>query len=322
MKIAETASTPRRVFVAGAAHLDRRGKADGPFIPAASNPGRLTATAGGAAFNAAVALRAFGWDVAFHGARGGDSDGSRVAAAIQDAGIEDGSVTWLDRGTPSYTAILDDRGELVAGIADMALYDLLSPRVLSRRHIRASIAGADALLVDANLPPPAIEALVATAGPRPVAAIAVSPAKVRRLIGVLPALSALVLSRAEAASLTDAPPATDLPRLAELVAERGASRAVVTDGPREAAIVEAGSVLMQRPPTVRPRDVTGAGDTLAAAALTGLAAGLGWTDSVRRGVVAASLRISLEHFPPADLPQRIDDGVAALEAPVQPERTS
>ncbi|MCB8838144.1 PfkB family carbohydrate kinase [Aurantimonas sp. VKM B-3413] len=309
------------IFVAGAAHIDRRAKADAPYRPAASNPGRLVDAPGGAAFNAAIALKATGAHVTFHGARGGDADGKRVEKAIASAGLDDASVTWLDRPTPSYTAILDDHGELIAGIADMALYDLVGPRLFSRRHVRASIAAADAFLLDANLSRLAIEKLMEKAGDRPVLAIGVSPAKVRRLLGILPSLTAIVLSRAEAASLAEATPSTNLVLLAELVAELGARCAVVTDGPHEAAIVEGERIVLQRPPIVRPRDVTGAGDTLSAVALAGLCGGLGWIAAVRRGLVAASLRISLEHFPPADLVAQIDRGIEALAEPVEPERS-
>lgn len=305
------------IFVAGAAHFDRRAKADGPYHPGASNPGRLFNAPGGSAFNATVALRALGAQVSFLGARGGvgDGDSKGMAKALRRLGVEDYSVTWLDRAMPTYTAVLDDRGELVAGIADTGLYELLGPRLLSRKHVREAIAHCDAVFLDANLPASTIAALVEAAGDKPVAAIGVSPAKVRRLLPVLSRFSALFLSRAEAAALVETTVATSMRLIGELLAESGLRRAIISDGPLEAALLEQGSLLFQRPPIVRPRDVTGAGDTLAAVTLMGHLEGLAWTDAARRGLIAASLRISSDSFPPSNLSQAIDDILPNLQDP-------
>lgn len=295
-----------RVFAAGAAHFDRRGRAFGPFRPAASNPGRIEETAGGAVFNAAVALRLCGAAVTLVSARGGDADGEAIALVLEAAGIGDLGITWLDRRTASYAAILDDRGDLVAGIADMALYDLLGARALSRRHIRDAAARSDALLLDANLPAGGIAALLAAFEGRPSAAIGVSPAKVLKLRPHLPLLSAVFLSRAEAAGLADAAPEAPAPILAELLAKAGAARAVVTDGGGEGAILDGGHVVLQTPPRVDGvRDVTGAGDTLAGVAAFAFFRGRPFIESARLGMAAASLHISVAAFP--------DDGLAGIE---------
>ena len=46
------------------------------------------------------------------------------ATALAAAGIADLSATFLDRVTPSYTALLDRHGELIAGFADMEQHPL------------------------------------------------------------------------------------------------------------------------------------------------------------------------------------------------------
>lgn len=295
-----------RLIVAGGAHVDRRARPLGVFVPAASNPGAVEVSVGGAAFNAALALRMMGADVAYLGARGGDADGALVVEALDEAGIGDHAMTWLDRRTPGYTAVLDERGELVAGIADMRLYDLLSPRVFSRRHIREVLAAADALLLDANLPEASIRHLAETFEGRPLAAIAVSPVKARRLAAILPLLSALFLSRAEALSLTGAADDASVQELARQLAEAGLRAAIVTDGPREAAILEDGVVALQAPPAVaRLRDVTGAGDTLAGVAFFALLQGEPMLAAARLGMAAASLRIAASPPQRPSLPARI-----------------
>ena len=153
--------------------------------------------------------------------------------------------------------------------------------------------GAEALILDANLPAASIDHLLRAFAGRPVAAIGVSPAKAVRLGEHLSDLSLLFLSRAEAASLVEASAATGIALLAELLAEKGAGRVIITDGASDVAILDHGAVTLQAPPPVaRLQDVTGAGDTLAA--VTTLAFVDGWplVEAVRLGMAAASRRIA------------------------------
>ncbi|KQT53257.1 hypothetical protein ASG43_18725 [Aureimonas sp. Leaf454] len=286
---------PVRVLAIGAAHLDRRARSLVPFRRGASNPGIVTETVGGSILNASLAMRRFGATVRLCSARGGDAAGERVEEALDAAGIFDHSFVWLDRSTATYTAILDDRGDLVAGVADMAIYELLGKRVLRQRQLRAAAEDCDAVMLDANLSQETIGGCLERFHGRPTAAIAVSPAKAGHLSGHLKRLSAVFLSRAEAAALVEMTASTDVVRLARLLGEMGADRAVITDGPQEAAILEAGSVRLQAPPSVASlRDVTGAGDTLAGVAFQAYVGGMSFDRAVRLGMAAASRRISAE----------------------------
>ncbi|MCR4269430.1 PfkB family carbohydrate kinase, partial [Nitratireductor sp. ZSWI3] len=170
-----------RLLAVGGAHMDRRGRLAGPHRPATSNPGRMREEVGGGVFNAARAAALRGAAVSLMSMRGGDAAGERVADAIERAGFEDLSAVFLDRATPSYTAILDHEGELITGLADMELYELAFPKQMRRRKCREAAAAADAILCDANLPEAAIALLAASGGRGPLHAIAVSPAKAGRL---------------------------------------------------------------------------------------------------------------------------------------------
>src|SRR5690606_4481864 len=136
---------------------------------------------GGGTFNALRTAVRRGTAASLLSLRGGDAAGETVARAIREAGIADLSAVFLDRSTPSYTAILDAGGELVVGFADMALYDLAFPKQVRRSGLRHAAKDADALLVDANLPESALERLAGLACPKPIFAVAISPAKVVRL---------------------------------------------------------------------------------------------------------------------------------------------
>jgi len=277
----------------GAAHVDRIARAEPPYRTGASNPGRLGEQAGGAALNAARAFARWGCDVALMSGRGGDASALLVESELAAEGVEDLCITWLDRAGASYTALLDDGGELVAGVADMAIYDLMTPRVLRRRHLLQTLREADGLLVDANLPAATLEALAVLAPSVPLAAIAVSPAKVVRLRGVLPDLHVLFASRREAARLAgladDTSPADSCRALGDL----GLRRAVVTDGPHGVTVLGGGELHVVSPPSVDAvRDVTGAGDTLAAITFAASLEGTALPKAVRLGTAASALHIS------------------------------
>ena len=290
------------VVLFGGAHLDRVARSSVPFQLAASNPGSCRETIGGASFNVARALARQGADPHIVSARGGDSIAASIEIALEVERIGDGALSWLDRRSASYTAILDDTGELRAAVADMDIYDLLTPRALKRAHLRHRLDTAQACVVDANLPSETLAYLAEHKSNGPVFAIAVSPSKVLRLRACLHRLTALFLSRAEAASLAGRPKDSPVEHLARALSRLGLRRAVVTDGPRAAAVLEEGRLVLQTPPPAHMiRDVTGAGDTLAAITILELLAGSNFAEAARAGMCASALHIA-DELPPRSLP--------------------
>ncbi len=279
-----------KLFVSGAAHIDRRGRIDGVYVPAASNPGSLREEAGGGALNAARNAVHHGVDVTLMSLRGGDLAGLAVADVLAESGIEDVSAIFLDRTTPSYTALLDPNGELIAGLADMTLYELGFTRQLRRRKIRDAVAAADAVFCEANMPEDALMRLADMAGGRPIYAIAISPAKARRLEPILASLSCLFMNRREARVLSGA---DDAAEAIKLLRDRGLRRGVITAGGEETIFFDDTGVFNITPPQLEAiADVTGAGDALAGVATTALMRGESFNEAVRRGMAAAMLTIA------------------------------
>ncbi len=280
--------TPTLLGVGGA-HVDRRGRMAAPFVPGASNPGTMREEAGGGALNALRNARRHGVAAAIVSLRGGDAAGETVAATIAEAGITDLSAVFLDRTTPSYTAILDDRGELVAGLADMGLYELAFERHLKRLAFREAAAEADALLCDANMPERAIGVLAEAAGRKPVFAIAISPAKAVRLTPHLGRLSCLFMNRREAAALTG----TEGVEALDALRAMGLASAVVTAGGDSLIGYDGDGPFRVVPPAPSEIiDVTGAGDALAGVTTAHLMNGLPLRQAVRRGMAAALLTVA------------------------------
>ncbi|WP_163271265.1 carbohydrate kinase family protein [Chelativorans alearense] len=291
--------TRPRLLAVGGAHIDRRGRVAGVHVPEASNPGTMREEIGGGAFNAARAAVQRGVAASLLSLRGGDAAGETVAEAIEAAGIEDLSATFLDRTTPSYTAILTEAGDLVTGLADMVLYEHGFIKQVRRSKVRDAAAGADALLCDANMPAEAIERLLALAAGKPVHAIAVSPAKVVRLAPVISSLSCLFMNRREACRLADM--ASEAPPLiaAKALAGMGLQAGVITAGGGPALCFRHGEFIEIAPPPVdHVADVTGAGDALAGATVAALMRGLAFAEAVREGMAAAKLAVESEDAAP------------------------
>ena len=277
----------------GGAHVDRRGRIAGETAPGASNPGAWFVEAGGGAFNAARNLARLGHQVRLVSPRGGDADGDIVAAAAQAAGVEDTPFIFLDRATPSYTAIIERDGNLVIALADMDLYRLFSPRRLRQRAMREAVATAGLVLTDANLPAETLVAMTgaAKAAGVPIAGIAISPAKVVRLRDSLPALAFLFMNEAEARTLTGAAPENpaDWPKALRAA---GLSAGVVTRGGRGVvAFNETQMALVVPPEAPALGDVTGAGDSLASGFLSAWMSGRDIGEALRHGVAAATITV-------------------------------
>lgn len=283
----------RPVVVFGGAHIDRRGRIDGDTVMGASNPGHFISEAGGGGLNAARALSRLGLQVRLVAPRGGDAAGESVAAAAAEAGIDDRPFVFLDRATPSYTAILDHDGGLIVAIADMDLYTLFTPRRLRTLSVRAALEGVGAILCDANLPVETLAALADLARDMrlPLGAIAISPAKVVRFRPILDRLDWLFMNTAEAGALSGTAAASpcEWPAILRGI---GLNGGVVTGGAGPIVAFEATEAALLTPPQLDTvADVTGAGDATAAGFLSARLADTPLPEALREGVAAALITL-------------------------------
>ncbi|MGI6856934.1 carbohydrate kinase family protein [Mesorhizobium sp. 1B3] len=293
-------SSPHLLAVGGA-HIDRRGRVSGTYVPGTSNPGTLSEEVGGVVFNALRNAVQRGVTASLLSVRGGDNAGEAVGRAIAEVGIADLSAVFLDRTTPSYTALLDPDGELIAGLADMGLYELALPKQVRRAKLREAVASADAVLCDANMPVSALETLLSVSEGRPVFAIAISPAKATRLAGLLPALSCLFMNGHEARALCAPKTPATVAEFASELGAKGLKRGVITAGGGPVTgFDEAGTFQITPPPARRIADVTGAGDALAGGTIAALMKGADLRAALREGMAAALLTVEA-HAAVADL---------------------
>lgn len=140
---------PPRILVAGGCNVDTLAHLDSSAIPATSNPGRIGRSAGGVARNVAANLALLGDEVSLVGAVGADESGDFLLDSI--TAVDTGRVRRSER-TGSYLAVIDDRGDLVIGVADMTATETIEDI--------GPVQGFDWLVLDGNLlPDPVTRAL-------------------------------------------------------------------------------------------------------------------------------------------------------------------
>lgn len=210
---------------------------------------------------------------------GDDAAGGALVAALEAEAIDTRHVgRTADAPTARYWAVLELGGELALGLAEMAVLDALEPADLDG----AARQPAAAWFIDANLPTACIDHLLQhPARPALVAVDTVSTKKAEKLRGRLCAIDLLFTNESEAAVLAGK---SDPLRLLD----QGAKAVVMGGGAAGLVIAAASGLTRLAALDVAKRDVTGAGDALAAATLVAYLAGLELEAAARLGRLAAA----------------------------------
>lgn len=257
-----TLATTGRVLCIGAANIDRKLSAKGPLRMGTSNPARQHESFGGVARNVAENLAHLGAGVALATAVGSDSGGQALLAHAQAAGIDTGSALVLDgQASGTYTAVLDERGDMVLALADMDLYEHLTPE-----RVAAALSGPAALTVaDLNLPLDTVAALLRTV--QPLVVVAVSEPKMTRLPADLSGLRLLILNRGELQARVGRQLDGDAALLdaCREVQAQGVQDIIVTSGSAGVSYTTHGGIEHLDVVPAKVVDVTGAGDAFSAA---------------------------------------------------------
>ena len=259
----------RPVVCMGAANLDRKLRSLAPLALHTSNPASQAESFGGVARNIAENLARLGTPVALLTAVGSDSSGAALLAHAESAGIDThGALRLDDAASGTYTAVLDANGDMVVALADMALYDRLTPSFVAARE--AQLAAGTLVVADLNLPLDTVDALLAQARRSGVALVlvAVSEPKMARLPQALAGVRLLIMNGGELAARVGR-------TLDDEAALETAMREVQAQGARDVVVTRgAAGVLLTLPdgaiarldaPQAEVVDVTGAGDAFAAA---------------------------------------------------------
>jgi pseudouridine kinase len=272
----------RSVACFGAAHVDVIARASSVVL-GTSNPVSTVRRFGGVARNVAVNLARRSMDVRLVSLVGGDAAGDDIVASLAEAGVDAaGVMRHPERPTASYKALIDGDGELVVGLADMGIYDDLTP---DRLKPVAAEAGSTALwFAEANLPAPTLAFLAEARGTAGLAADAVSVAKAPRLSPILSEIDFLFCNRGEAAAMLGSHASAPAAELGQGLLTAGARAVIVTEGPAGVTVADRRGIERLPAPAIEARDVTGAGDALIAGTLAAWIDGRDLIAAVRKGL--------------------------------------
>ncbi len=265
----------RPVVCIGGANIDRKLRTLGPLQMGTSNPVSQHEAFGGVARNIAENLARLGLPARLLCAVGDDAAGQSLLTQAQSVGVDvKASLVATGMHSGSYTALLNDAGDMVLALAHMECCDALTPDfLLSRAPQRGHAA---LTIADLNLPKDSIGLLLQEAHQQESALmiVAVSEPKMARLPEDLRGLRCLLLNRGEletvvahrlhdTAEIGAACRQLQACGVLDVIVTLGEDGVVMTD-----TTVEYGVRHLPAPP-VRVRDATGAGDAFAA--------GLAWS---------------------------------------------
>lgn len=159
------ATSAARVVIVGGTNLDIQGKSFAPFSPEDSNPGICSRSAGGVGRNIAENCVRLGLDTRILTVFGSDEDSAFLEADCIAKGIDTSGSFHIEGSCARYLCLLDERGNLVGAVADMAAMDALAPDVLDSR--RALLDAARIIIADANIPAESLAWLASRYGRSP-----------------------------------------------------------------------------------------------------------------------------------------------------------
>lgn len=298
-----------QVVCIGGAVFDRKYRALQPFVAGTSNPVQGFHSFGGVARNVVENLARLGAPVGFISIVGDDQTGQHILSHLREQGADVSRVIITsESATAEYGALLSPDGELALGIADMGIFDRLTPAALAR--VWSHVAGAAWVFADTNLPTDTLQSLIRRqgGGRYQLTIDGVSAHKVRKLPEDLTGIDLLFLNADEAAALLQvAPPESTaaLQEMARAIVRRGAKRAQLSMGTAGIAIVGDGYDRLIPAVPATTLDITGAGDAMIAGTLHGLVQGQSFAEAARIGSLMGALTVETPGTVRADLSQEL-----------------
>ena len=284
-----------RVSVIGASNIDISGRSASRLLPRDSNPGAVTKSLGGVGRNISHNLRLLGEKVFFFTAIGGDEYAETIAKDCAMLEIDISHALYRpDLRSSIYLYINDEKGELVAGIADMDLCEAVTVEYLKREL--GHIDDADAVVFDTNLTEKSMEYLMKNIS-KPIFVDCVSGKKTEKLKRALERggcrFFALKANRAEAGVLVGGEIAdeADAKEAATLLRSLGAERVYITLGPAGVCCADENGAFVLPAAGASVVNASGAGDAFVAALVHSYGKGADLRTSAEYGIRAAKLTL-------------------------------
>ncbi|MFZ4454084.1 carbohydrate kinase [Salibacterium aidingense] len=255
----------------GGANIDRKYYVKDSLQWSTSNPVTSTDSVGGVARNIAENLGRLDMETILLTAGGTDAAWTHIKESSSLYMNVSYAALIPEMTTGSYSAILDADGEMIFALADMDVYEAITPQYILK-HDRL-LSRAKCVAADLNCPKETLQLLCHKANQYnlPLMLVTVSAPKMTHLPEDLNDVTWLITNREESEASLDRK-ITDNEEWRKAVTrwlEKGVSNAVITDGGKGAMIgnEEAGIYHVPAVPMENAVDVTGAGDAFCSAVL-------------------------------------------------------
>lgn len=272
----------------GGANVDRKFYVKESLQPGTSNPITSTQNVGGVARNIAENLGKLDMNAKLLTVSGTDKDWDFIHETSAPYMNLEAVTQFMEATTGSYTAVLDETGELLYGLADMDIFDLMIPEWIQIQI--PVLSQAKCILADLNCPKETLTFLhyFATSHQIPLILVTVSAPKMQRLPDDLNGLTWLITNQAESEAYFQG--RFSGRELADKWLGLGITHVVITNG-KEGAVVGNQTDGIHHIPAVetdKVTDVTGAGDAFSAAVTYAWLKEEKITEVARAGIVNAT----------------------------------
>ncbi len=281
-----------QVFCIGGANVDRKFHAKKKLQLGTSNPIHSEQSAGGVARNIAENLGRIGMDATLLTAAGTDTEWSFIEKASSPYMNLDYVASFIDESTGSYTAVLDANGDLTFALADMDVYERITPEFI-RQHASV-MSQAKCLVADLNIPQNTLEMLCEFAGNHaiPIVLVTVSAPKMDRMPTNLKHVTWLITNKEETEAYLKKALTTraDWENAVNDWLQLGISNVVVTNG-NQGAMLGNHAEGIRFTASGKPKriaDVTGAGDAFSSAVIFAWLEGKSLEDIGKAGTANAT----------------------------------
>lgn len=289
-------SQQKYITVVGGVNMDIGGKPFDTLVAEDSNPGVVNMTPGGVGRNIAHDLSLLGENVKFISALGDDLYAKQIKDSCRELQIDIHDSLFKDTNSTSvYLYIADETGDMKLAVADMKIYDEMTPEFMETRM--GIINHSEAVVVDANIPQETIEYIVKNAKVR-IFAETVSTAKTMKFKNCLKGIYCITPNVIEAEALTGVTIRKNgersLARAANVLLKSGVKNVVITLGKDGAYYADRSGKGLIPALENKPVNTTGAGDALIAGVAKAMTAGYDLRSSVLFGMACSSETIESE----------------------------
>ncbi|RLQ94485.1 carbohydrate kinase [Falsibacillus albus] len=282
------------VVCIGGSNIDRKLKVQKELVYGTSNPSETSISCGGVARNISENLGRMGIPSSLMTIVADDYEGAFLLEETKPYVDVAGTMMVLHQTTGTYTAVLNEEGDMAIALADMNIYEMIDTGFIEKRW--SQISSAEMVLLDTNFPEEVLAYIIRRCKQEgvPLVISPVSSPKVKKLPRNLEGTTWYISNKDEAEELTGMKIEKDgdFFMAAEAIIEKGAENVVITRG-KEGLVYysQSGGAGVILAPHIQVDEVTGAGDALVAGVIYGCMNGFNIEDACKVGMTASIIAL-------------------------------